>query len=397
MIKTIGVLAAGALITAVWFVAGSYKIAKVPVFTQQNLQGSQEAAVASSVKSSGPVLTHANLVALADNRYAKGAVPVGDYKYVTSAAKKGYIYLCNVHKDNPGASVIGTWLHGTTWNPAEKVSVQGTVSWPKASFSDIIANGIRTLMGNGLPTDHTTGVFPVKSSDPAAHFDSNPNTISTQSLLKKLPTSPTYLDVPQCMGGEVGIMISGVPLFNGFDAGLRDAQAHEVQDSCDGHPQDSGEYHYHGMSSCFKDQSVETVLGFALDGFPITGPKVTDKKYLTTDNLDMCHGITSEVVLDGKRVTTYHYVLTTDFPYSASCFRGKPVSMQVISGGQQSAAPSGTNQSQTAGRPPQQAINACSGKTSNATCSFTGGRGETVSGTCQTPPNQSLVCVPAGR
>ena len=63
----------------------------------------------------------------------------------------------------------------------------------------------------------------------------------------------------------------------------------------------------------------------AFDGFPITGPKVDDKNVLTTSDLDECHGITSTVTLDGKAVTTYHYVMTQDFPYSVSCFRSTPV------------------------------------------------------------------------
>ncbi len=127
------------------------------------------------------------------------------------------------------------------------------------------------------------------------------------------------------MGMEAGIMLTGVPLFNGFDAGLRDAAAHELQDHCNGHPQKSGQYHYHSLSACLKDVSVKTVLGYALDGFPITGPMVANGKYLTTDDLDECHGITSEIVLDGQKTVSYHYVMTQDFPYSVSCFRAQPV------------------------------------------------------------------------
>ena len=63
------------------------------------------------------------------------------------------------------------------------------------------------------------------------------------------------------------------------------------------------------------------MIGFALDGFPITGPKVGTNNILTTSDLDECHGITSTITLDGKPVETYHYVMTQDFPYSASCFR----------------------------------------------------------------------------
>ena len=70
---------------------------------------------------------------------------------------------------------------------------------------------------------------------------------------------------------------------------------------------------------------MRTVIGFALDGFPITGPMVAAHNILTTADLDECHGITSEIELDGKTVTMYHYVMTQDFPYSVSCFRGTAV------------------------------------------------------------------------
>jgi hypothetical protein len=120
-------------------------------------------------------------------------------------------------------------------------------------------------------------------------------------------------------------MEAGVALFDAFDAGGRDAGAWEVQDGCAGHPQMSSEYHYHTLSSCIGDTSVSTVIGWALDGFPITGPKVGDHNVLTTADLDECHGITSTITIDGQRVTTYHYVMTQDFPYSVSCFRSTPI------------------------------------------------------------------------
>ena len=106
-----------------------------------------------------------------------------------------------------------------------------------------------------------------------------------------------------------------------FPPGGRDAGAWEVQDGCNGHPQISSEYHYHTLSSCIQDTGVTNVIGFALDGFPITGPKVGDNDILTTSDLDECHGITSTITLDGRQIETYHYVMTQDFPYSASCFR----------------------------------------------------------------------------
>jgi hypothetical protein len=363
-------------------------------------------------------LSQAQLLSMASDAYADGSVPLGDDHYVTDAPKKGYVYLCNVHKDNPGSMVNGPWMHGTTWNLLQKVSVDGSVKWPNATFSDAISGMWRILSGNGLPVGYTTGVFPVASTDDAHQFDANPNTIKAQTLSQKFPASPTYSDTPYCMGGEVGVMTDGVPLFNAFDAGLRDAPAHELQDSCDGHPQGSGEYHYHSLSSCFKDIMVSTVLGYALDGFPITGPEVAPGKFLTTDDLDVCHGITSDVKIDGKTVTTYHYVMTRDFPYSASCFRGKPVGKQVIQGtggpqpqnqmgqsgqpgqmqtnqsSQASGPPMGAQGSNgaPAGGPPQAAIDACTGNTVGV-CTFSDDHGSHT-GFCQTLPDGQKACVP---
>ena len=334
-----------------------------------------------------------SIAKLADNTLANGTVPLGDYKYVTDGPKKGYVYLCSVRKDTPGSIVNGPWIHGTTWNFLQKISISGNISWKNAEFSSIVSGIYRILSGNGLPINHTAGVFPVLNTDEATKYDKNPNTIQTQSLKLFLPLTPEYSETPYCMGGEVGVMLSGVPIFNAFDAGLRDAQAHELQDSCGGHPQGSGQYHYHGLSSCFKDINIKTVLGYALDGFPITGPKVTESTYLTTEDLDICHGITSTITMNGKEITTYHYVLTKDFPYSVSCFRGNPASRQVIPQSNQNIQPASGPSTQKSS-PPQEALSVCSNKTPGATCTFIGGRGETITGRCQTILDQNVACVP---
>lgn len=55
-----------------------------------------------------------------------------------------------------------------------------------------------------------------------------------------LPASPSY-GKPHCAGGVVGVMTTGVVLFNAFDAGGRDAGAWEVQNNCAGHPNQMSE------------------------------------------------------------------------------------------------------------------------------------------------------------
>jgi hypothetical protein len=272
------------------------------------------------------------------NKYANGLLPVGDGKYSTTAAKQGYVFACSTYAQNlsssqGGAGTRGPWFtnNNTEYDINKKAHVAGSVPW-QGSFKDNLSGSNRIITGNDLP-NHPTGVFPIAASDPAYAYDRNPNSIKSQSLSYTLAANPTY-GTANCVGGEVGVMLTGVALFNGFDAGGRDAGAWEVQDNCGGHPQVSGEYHYHTLSSCITDTSVLTVIGFALDGFPITGPKVGTNNMLTTSDLDECHGIVSQVNLDGKPVTTYHYVMTQDFPYSVSCFRSMPTQTTPAASGQ---------------------------------------------------------------
>lgn len=285
------------------------------------------------------------------DKYANGILPVGDNQYSTDKATKGKIYMCHnnfVPSSQAGAQSRGPWFVGTTkWDVNKKAAIKGSVSW-KSVMSNTVSGATRTISTNDLPS-HTTGVFPVASSDPAKVYDANPNTISSQSLTYSLSASPSFGE-PHCMGGEIGVMLTGIALFNGFDAGGRDAGAWEVQDSCNGHPQGSGIYHYHTLSRCIKDIDVKTVIGFALDGFPITGPTIGKGNYLTTDDLDECHGITSAINLDGKTKTMYHYVMTQDFPYSASCFRAEAIQSP---GQHSSGSQTGGGQMPSGGQPPQ--------------------------------------------
>ncbi|HET9174260.1 MAG TPA: YHYH protein, partial [Candidatus Saccharimonadales bacterium] len=231
--------------------------------------------------------------------------------------------------------------NNTEWNSNKKISVGGSVSW-QGSLTNTVNGGTRTIVSNDLPISDPTGIFPIRSTDPAYQYDRNPNTITAQSFTFSLPTNPTYSATPHCIDGTVGIMLSGVELFSAFDAGGRDAGAWEVQDGCQGHPQEKGAYHYHTLSSCIKDTSVHTVIGYALDGFPITGPIVSTGNILTTADLDECHGIVSPISLDGKTVTMYHYVMTQDFPYSISCYRSTPISPPGLQPSQSSTSTSQT-------------------------------------------------------
>lgn len=263
------------------------------------------------------------------------ALPLGDQQF-SSTPQKGKIDLCNSGMLQPtNDTSVFPWVHGKTWDLTQKVFVSGAVSWPTATFQSQVQGSTRVLSGNDLPVGQTTGTFPVKSTDPAAPYRPNPGSIAASTFTLRLPANPKVAAQPSCMGGDVGVTTDGVALLNGFDANGRDAAAQEVQDSCNGHPNQAG-YHRHAIPFCLlKDSGTghSPLLGYALDGFGIYGPRGDHGKVLTTDQLDACHGTTDTITWNGKKVRMYHYVFTWQFPYTVSCFRGTPVSRTIFAGG----------------------------------------------------------------
>jgi hypothetical protein len=260
------------------------------------------------------------------------ALPLGDGKVSTTGPKRGYVYRCGASTGGGGAFADGPWIKDDgTFDLTEKVTVDGAVDWPQASFTSTVENGVRRLATNDLPVGETTGIFPISSTDDAYLYDRNPNSIAAQSLNYSLPAKPQKgsLAGASCLtAGPIGIALDGVAIFDGLDAGDRDAVAHEIQDSCGGHPQMSGLYHYHALPLCLTQTKSKRskLVGFALDGFPIFNGRDEDGKRLANADLDACHGRTSVVKLDGEKVKTYHYEATLEYPYTLGCFRAAPVS-----------------------------------------------------------------------
>jgi hypothetical protein len=259
----------------------------------------------------------------------KHALPLGDGKVTTSGPKRDWIYACRTSNDPAGAFQQGPWIDSAsnTYDITEKVTVDGAVPWPQATFSERVGGGVRLLSGNGLPVGYTTGIFPIATTDDAYTYDRNPNSIGAQSLSYSLPAEPQKSGATCLSGGPIGVAVNGVAIFNGLDAGDRDAVAREIQDSCGGHPQQQSMYHYHSLPTCLTQSKSRKskLVGFALDGFPIYNGRDEDGKRLENDDLDKCHGRTSVVKLDGEKVRTYHYEATLEYPYTLGCFRGTPV------------------------------------------------------------------------
>jgi hypothetical protein len=263
-------------------------------------------------------------------------LPLGDGK-IASSPKKGWIWACRVDPGAGGAFRNGPWIRSDgTYDFTAKAVVPGSVKWPR-KFEIHQQGAYRVFSANDYP-DHPTGIFPIPPDSKAYQYDRNPNSIREQSMQISLPTNPVLAGVPTCAPGAVGILLSGAVLFNALDAPGRDAVAHETQDACQGHPQESGVYHYHSISTCIKDEQGEDghskLVGYALDGFGIFGHRDRGGKVLTSADLDECHGHTHEIEWNGKRVVMYHYHATWDFPYTIGCMRGKysMAAVRTISG-----------------------------------------------------------------
>jgi hypothetical protein len=266
-------------------------------------------------------------LAVADGAPDTSKLPLGDGLYRTSP-EVAHVFSCQTQFNGGGAFRDGPWIDNDskTWDLSAKIAVRGNVK-RNVKHSLRRSRGKERISGDGLPS--RSGVFPVASSDPAYQYDRNPNSIRAYTLRVKLPANPKPASAPTCVGGTIGVAVNGIPIYSAFDAGGRDAAAHEVQDRCTGHPQMSGQYHYHSLSHCWKDRGPaggpSSLFGYALDGFGIYGPRDQKGRTLGTADLDACHGTTSRVKWHGKYRRIYHYVATSDFPYLVSCYRGTPI------------------------------------------------------------------------
>jgi hypothetical protein len=266
---------------------------------------------------------------LASTQALAHELPIGDGK-VSSKPMAGYVFSCQqrFNPNAPGARASGSWISGNSYDPAKKPVVDGNVKWP-SRISISVEGNARIIRANDLP-EFPTGNFPVARSDDAFHYDRNPNHVSARNIVLTLPAIPETAKTPSCVPmGMIGFTLSGTALFNALDAAGRDAPAHEIQDACNGHPERTGQYHYHSLSSCFHDKREgngghSSLVGYALDGFGIYGNHGENGKLLTNADLDACHGHTHEVVWDGVKMAIYHYHTTDSYPYTIGCFRGRP-------------------------------------------------------------------------
>jgi hypothetical protein len=181
-----------------------------------------------------------------------------------------------------------------------------------------------TIKTNDLP-DHKSVYYPTTNTLYEAFsgttydgftFSKNPNAIISQTLTFKIPVNPAvaanHSSTPL---GPIGISLNGVPFYNQYAAGGT-VLSNEIAgfDQWWGHPQNSGQYHYHvePLYLTTVKATKSSLLGFLLDGFPVYGPEENGVT-LTSSDLDVYHGHTLATADYPNGI--YHYHITADSPY----------------------------------------------------------------------------------
>jgi hypothetical protein len=201
--------------------------------------------------------------------------------------------------------------------PAPSAAGKDGKDAPKTPFNDNVKVTVTdthyVIESDGIP-NHPHGEFPNRD---------NPNRILKQQYKFKIPLKPQVAEKPTKLPmGPIGVAVNGIPFYNPYNREGHDAVEGafaEVFDSCCGHPDPRGRYHYHKYPTCvkspFKDEPGKhsPLIGFAFDGFALYGPNGEDGK--PPADLDECNGHT-----DKER--GYHYHVTAKFPYLLGAYKG---------------------------------------------------------------------------
>jgi YHYH protein len=159
--------------------------------------------------------------------------------------------------------------------------------------------------GNSSPYFETITAVGNSANAVTAH-SKNPNSIISQSIVFIAPQTPTLVtsNLDSTSGVEtVGLTIHGVAIFNN-QAAPGDSLTTEflTMDNFEGHPQNTGKYHYHSEPK-FITNNGSQLVGIALDGYPIYGKRNQSNAIPT---------------LDATTNTTT--CTTTEFPSGTYCY-----------------------------------------------------------------------------
>ena len=193
------------------------------------------------------------------------------------------------------------------------------------TYTDVYISGNYVIIETtGVPNHQSPywGAGHPSYASPHSGMSVNPNIITEQNFKFYIPLNPTASNVVSSTPlGPIGVSISGVPFFNQYAGPNNQPLDNEIAsfDAYYGHPQQTGQYHYHWEPVYLTLADNSILVGYSIDGFPIYGPtNQTDGNYPT--DLDDINGHThaTDEYPDG----TYHYHATSTVPYLIGGYKG---------------------------------------------------------------------------
>ncbi len=159
-----------------------------------------------------------------------------------------------------------------------------------------------------------------------ADFNLNPNRIAEQNIMFTIPLNPAAASNNATTSlGPIGISRNGIVFYNQYAGPNNQPLTNEINsfDQFLGHPQNSGQYHYHIEPTYLTGEfGADAFLGLLSDGFPVYGPMENDVA-VTNEDLDDFHGHTSATADFPNGI--YHYHITDADPYlNGNGFYGTP-------------------------------------------------------------------------
>ena len=186
-----------------------------------------------------------------------------------------------------------------------------------------------TVASNGITS------YPFVKKTPAG--------LKSQNFSWTVSTKPTIASTQTSIENKmsaVAFTVTGLPIYGPMEGPTPTVEAYgdpvynDLLDTCGGHTGYNADYHYHQIFAITACSLEDTIVGYALDGFPIysnpsykwksgyekTGnPKSYSFKAYTytggTNSLDECNGQKQD---DGS----YRYYITESFPYVIGCYTG---------------------------------------------------------------------------
>lgn len=135
----------------------------------------------------------------------------------------------------------------------------------------------------------------------------NPNRIGEVNYTFTIPVTPSSGDDVDTEYNAIGVAIDGLVFFNN-QAAAPDTLANEVAtlDNGNGHPTNTGAYHYHIEPLEITDNDTK-LIGILRDGYAVFGKKCPSTNTAPSD-LDARNGHTADTGITGLG-TIYHYHL----------------------------------------------------------------------------------------